>query len=330
MALLKPKAGLQAFLLSIYNKDGLQQLGVELGRSPVFLYADQRGRPAPEDYPVFRGVNLADGKWHRVALSVSKKQVTLLLDCKKKATRPLPRGSQPVVDTRGITVFGTRLLDEEAFEGEIQQLLISPSPQDAYDFCEHYSPDCDGATQKPQAQEAAQRPARPGNAAKPGAPRKPKAKRPQKRQLAAMPPPYAKTGAKNGKSSGKARGGGGAGAKATAGGRSSAAKSPPGRAGGQAHAGAGGTRTPGNSYQQVEPERREQGCAEPLRGAGPSSSRVRVSPSVSASCACMSPTRPRGNRPSKRKEPAGARNLGRGREPHPSREPLPSLASLFS
>uniref|UniRef100_A0A8D2J2P8 Thrombospondin-like N-terminal domain-containing protein n=1 Tax=Varanus komodoensis TaxID=61221 RepID=A0A8D2J2P8_VARKO len=162
MALLKPKAGLQAFLLSIYNKDGLQQLGVELGRSPVFLYADQRGRPAPEDYPVFRGVNLADGKWHRVALSVSKKQVTLLLDCKKKATRPLPRGSQPVVDTRGITVFGTRLLDEEAFEGEIQQLLISPSPQDAYDFCEHYSPDCDGATQKPQAQEAAQRPARPG------------------------------------------------------------------------------------------------------------------------------------------------------------------------
>lgn len=62
MALVKPKAGLQAFLLSIYDHQGTQQLGVELGRSPVFLYQDQAARPAPEDYPLFQGVNLADGK----------------------------------------------------------------------------------------------------------------------------------------------------------------------------------------------------------------------------------------------------------------------------
>uniref|UniRef100_A0A670HQE1 Laminin G domain-containing protein n=1 Tax=Podarcis muralis TaxID=64176 RepID=A0A670HQE1_PODMU len=162
MALVKPKSGLQAFLLSIYNQHGTQQLGVELGRSPVFLYEDQSGRPAPEDYPIFRGVNLADGKWHRVALSVSKKQVTLILDCKKKVTRPLPRGNQPAIDTRGITVFGTRILDEEVFEGDIQQLLISSSPQAAYDFCEDFSPDCDvKAAQKPQAQEAQRNPSRP-------------------------------------------------------------------------------------------------------------------------------------------------------------------------
>lgn len=63
MALVKAKPGIQAFLLSVYNQDGIQQLGVELGRSPVFLYEDQHGRPAPEDYPLFRGVDLADGKW---------------------------------------------------------------------------------------------------------------------------------------------------------------------------------------------------------------------------------------------------------------------------
>lgn len=62
LALVKPKAGLQAFLLAIYNQHGIQQLGVELGRSPVFLYSDQGGQPAPEDYPLFQGVNLADGK----------------------------------------------------------------------------------------------------------------------------------------------------------------------------------------------------------------------------------------------------------------------------
>lgn len=62
MTLIKPKAGLQAFLLSIYNEQGVQQLGLELGRSPIFLYEDQNRKPAPEDYPLFRGVNLADGK----------------------------------------------------------------------------------------------------------------------------------------------------------------------------------------------------------------------------------------------------------------------------
>lgn len=55
-------------------------------------------------------------RWHRIAFSVSKKNVTLLLDCKKKMTRPLPRGNKAVVDTNGITVFGARLLDEEVFQ----------------------------------------------------------------------------------------------------------------------------------------------------------------------------------------------------------------------
>uniref|UniRef100_A0A7N6FKW3 Fibrillar collagen NC1 domain-containing protein n=1 Tax=Anabas testudineus TaxID=64144 RepID=A0A7N6FKW3_ANATE len=153
MALVKAQAGLQAFLLSIYSEQGIQQLGVEMGRSPVFLYEDQNGKPAPEDYPLFRGVNLADGKWHRIAFSVSKKNVTLLLDCKKKMTRPLPRGNNAEIDTNGITVFGARLLDEEVFQGDIQQLLIASNPQAAYDFCEHYSPDCDSPLPKTQAQD---------------------------------------------------------------------------------------------------------------------------------------------------------------------------------
>uniref|UniRef100_A0A3P9AEX3 Fibrillar collagen NC1 domain-containing protein n=1 Tax=Esox lucius TaxID=8010 RepID=A0A3P9AEX3_ESOLU len=153
MALVKAQSGLQAFLLSIYSEQGVQQLGMELGRSPVFLYEDQNGKPAPEDYPIFAGVNLADGKWHRIAISVSKQSVTLILDCKKRVTRPLPRSPSPVMDTKGITVFGARLLDEEVFQGEIQQLLIASNSQAAFDFCEHYSPDCDSPLPKIQAQD---------------------------------------------------------------------------------------------------------------------------------------------------------------------------------
>lgn len=62
MALVRAPAGSQTFLLSVYDARGTQQLGLELGRSPVFLYEDQSGRPAPEDYPLFRGINTADGK----------------------------------------------------------------------------------------------------------------------------------------------------------------------------------------------------------------------------------------------------------------------------
>ena len=55
-------------------------------------------------------------RWHRVAISVEKKTVTIFVDCKKTVTRPLARGDQAVINTEGITVFGTRILDEEVFE----------------------------------------------------------------------------------------------------------------------------------------------------------------------------------------------------------------------
>lgn len=55
-------------------------------------------------------------RWHRVAISVEKKTVTMIVDCKKKTTKPLDRSERAIVDTNGITVFGTRILDEEVFE----------------------------------------------------------------------------------------------------------------------------------------------------------------------------------------------------------------------
>nr|XP_021546388.1 collagen alpha-1(V) chain-like [Neomonachus schauinslandi] len=112
----KAKKGSQAFLVSIYNEQGIQQIGLEMGRSPVFLYEDHTGKPGPEDYPLFRGINLSDGKWHRIALSIHKKNVTLILDCKKKTTKHLARSDHPMIDVNGIIVFGTRILDEEVFE----------------------------------------------------------------------------------------------------------------------------------------------------------------------------------------------------------------------
>lgn len=55
-------------------------------------------------------------RWHRVAISVEKKTVTIIVDCKKKITKHLLRSDQASIDTNGITVFGTRILDEEVFQ----------------------------------------------------------------------------------------------------------------------------------------------------------------------------------------------------------------------
>lgn len=52
----------------------------------------------------------------------------------------------------GILVFPDTLL---FFQGDIQQLLIVADPRAAYDYCEHYSPDCETPNHHdtPQAQE---------------------------------------------------------------------------------------------------------------------------------------------------------------------------------
>lgn len=51
-----------------------------------------------------------------MAISVEKKTVTIIVDCKKKITKPLDRSDHAALDTNGITVFGSRLLDEEVYE----------------------------------------------------------------------------------------------------------------------------------------------------------------------------------------------------------------------
>uniref|UniRef100_A0A3Q2XTN6 Thrombospondin-like N-terminal domain-containing protein n=1 Tax=Hippocampus comes TaxID=109280 RepID=A0A3Q2XTN6_HIPCM len=145
MTTVRAVKGSQVFLLSLYDPQGTQQLGLEIGRSPVFLYEDHKGQPTPELYPTFRRINLADGKWHRVAYSVKDQQVTLYLDCVKLETLKLLRGPRAYVSTDGVTVFGTRLLDQDVFEGDIQQLLLVDDPAAAETYCRDFIPDCDAA-----------------------------------------------------------------------------------------------------------------------------------------------------------------------------------------
>ncbi|EGW09101.1 Collagen alpha-2(XI) chain [Cricetulus griseus] len=143
MTVVRTRPGLQAPLLTLYSVQGVQQLGLELGRPVRFLYEDQRGRPQAPSQPIFRGLNLADGKWHRVAVAVKGQSVTLIVDCKKRVTRPLPRSVHPVLDTRGVVIFGAHILDDEVFEGDVQELVIVPGVQAAYQSCGQKDLECE-------------------------------------------------------------------------------------------------------------------------------------------------------------------------------------------
>lgn len=48
-----------------------------------------------------------------------------------------------MIDVNGIIVFGIWILDEEVFEGDIQQLFFVLDYWVVYDYCEYYSFDCD-------------------------------------------------------------------------------------------------------------------------------------------------------------------------------------------
>jgi len=176
----------QSVLLSIYDEGGTRQLGLALG--PALGLLGDSFSPLPQQ------VNLMDGRWHRVAVSVDGRMVTLVADCEPQ---PPTLGHGPrFISTAGLTVLGTQDLGEETFEGDIQELLISPDPQAAFQACERYLPGCDNldpiTTGVPQGEPETPPPRRKGKGKgkKKGRGRKGKGrKKKNKETLTPSPPP---------------------------------------------------------------------------------------------------------------------------------------------
>lgn len=61
-----------------------------------------------------------------MAVAVKGQSVTLIVDCKKRVTRPLPRSVHPVLDTHGVVIFGAHILDDEVFEVSLRRVIPSP------------------------------------------------------------------------------------------------------------------------------------------------------------------------------------------------------------
>ena len=125
------------YLLSLLHKQLGVQLGIEVDQNPKFVYKDDRNNArtaSDSDHPVFDGVNLADGKWHRIAWSVSTDYdgtsvVEMYKDCAFVGARMLKRNAvEGEISSDGIIMFGQNGINSgEKFEGDIQQLDLYDS-----------------------------------------------------------------------------------------------------------------------------------------------------------------------------------------------------------
>ena len=68
--------------------------------------------------------------------------MTLLTDCNDQQSHTLARHANSRIDTTGVTLVGTTLLNNNHFEGDLQHILVIPSPDAAYEQCYDYLPDC--------------------------------------------------------------------------------------------------------------------------------------------------------------------------------------------
>ena len=128
--------------MSLYNEAGIEQLSLVVGSNITFTIrnTEEDGQTVLLDVEFISRVN--DNKWHRLALSVKGDSITLLTDCTVQQTRSLPRDTESLIETNGITLVGTTLLNNIHFEGDIQHIYLIPSPDAAYEQCYDYLPDC--------------------------------------------------------------------------------------------------------------------------------------------------------------------------------------------
>lgn len=72
--------------------------------------------------------------------------VTILVDCQTQMTKALKRTVTATVATDGLILTGVQLVEGESFFiGDLQQLLIADTPDEAYNLCSKYTPSCSGS-----------------------------------------------------------------------------------------------------------------------------------------------------------------------------------------
>ncbi|XP_040065128.1 collagen alpha-1(V) chain [Ixodes scapularis] len=142
LATLRVEQNTEGFLLSVHDPEGLEHLSLHLGQNVTVGLRSDIGNDSVLSVAVFTD-SVNDGKWHRLSLSVKGNSVTLVKDCAVRGTEAIDRSDEALIDHSGIILIGQKFYDDEVYQGDIQQLLIVPTPDSAYEQCSAYMPNCD-------------------------------------------------------------------------------------------------------------------------------------------------------------------------------------------
>ncbi|KAK6182721.1 hypothetical protein SNE40_010341 [Patella caerulea] len=131
---IKLQSGFNGYLLSVSDIQGRQRVGLFFGDEEIRMdYLDDNYFGVA--MPTF-DVNVTDGQWHQLALSLSGNDVTLYQDCAIVLKKRLERSR--------VSSFGSNLMLSvgpyfprygNPFSGELEQLVISEKPQTAKYQC---------------------------------------------------------------------------------------------------------------------------------------------------------------------------------------------------
>jgi len=126
-------------LFTVYSADGSLVLSVKIARRILFIYkGEENGRKLRLRFQL----KLENNSWQKLGISVKGNSATAILNCRHQDTKPIKR-NKAELKTDGIIIYGQEIDDKSFFDGEVQLLSIVPNPEDAYNICRDYVPECD-------------------------------------------------------------------------------------------------------------------------------------------------------------------------------------------
>lgn len=85
---------------------------LSLGSDVTLYYSTS---PDDDDKPISFGIDISDGKWHRLGVSIKGDAVTLIVDCSKRITKELRRNLEETISVSGIVLIGQQLVEGNAY-----------------------------------------------------------------------------------------------------------------------------------------------------------------------------------------------------------------------
>ncbi|XP_031803296.1 collagen alpha-1(XXII) chain [Sarcophilus harrisii] len=113
------------YIWQIIDKYGIPQVSIRLDGENKAVEYNAVGVMKDAVRVVFRGVPVSDlfnRNWHKIALSIQAKNVSLYIDCKLVQTLPIEEREN--IDIQGKTVIGKRLYDSVPIDFDLQRIVI--------------------------------------------------------------------------------------------------------------------------------------------------------------------------------------------------------------